>query len=484
MTKVTLTIDDKKITVDPGLNLIQAAQTAGIEIPHYCYHPGLSIDGNCRMCLVKIDKMPKPMIACNTFAADGMVVFTKTPEVENMRKSVMEFLLINHPLDCPTCDQAGECRLQDYYMQYDEIPSRFAEGKVHKDKMIDLGAGVMLDQERCIACTRCIRVCQEVAKVDELTLANRSDHVTITTFPGRELSNPYAGNTVDVCPVGALTSRDFRYKKRVWLLKSAPSVCPGCSRGCNIRIDHADSHVYRLVPRHNPDVNKYWMCDEGRGAYKFVNDNRILRPHQRVREKLEECDLDHAYDFFYDRIRSVKAQDIGVVLHAFETNENLDLFFVFAKNILGTSAIYFSHHAPANPTSDDILRTADKNPNRKHLEKLKIQPLDQMAKNIRVLLVLHDLAPMHLAMVKDRKISILALFASHQSEAQRQAEIIFPVPTYAEQDGSFTNVDGRVQKISKAFEPRGESLLIQNILADLGMLIAAKGIRKGTHAKS
>ncbi|MDO8519756.1 MAG: 2Fe-2S iron-sulfur cluster-binding protein, partial [Deltaproteobacteria bacterium] len=447
-------IDDKEVMVPKGTTILEAAKSVGVTVPHYCYHPGLSIAGNCRMCLVEVEKMPKPMIGCNTVVTEGMVVTTQSPKVKQMQKSVMEFLLINHPLDCPTCDQSGECRLQDYYMDYDEVPTRFEEEKVHKDKMIDLGANVMLDQERCIACTRCIRVCQEVAKKDELCLANRGDHVTITTFPGKELSNPYAGNTIDVCPVGALTNKDFRYKKRVWLLSRTESVCPGCSRGCNIEINHADSTVYRLLPRHNPEVNSYWMCDEGRYGYKNVNENRWLIPKIRVSGALQEISYEDALEKLAERLQ--QAQEIALVAHARETNETLAAFHAFGKNVLKTKKLYFSRNEPKNPFFDDFLITVDKNPNQASIDALGFEPLEKLDK-AKGVIILNDLSPADLDWLKQKKIPVLALWAANQNAVCDLAEIIFPIPTYAEQDGHFTNVQGKVQKISRAFAPKGEA---------------------------
>ena len=492
MTDVTLTIDGRQVTVPKGTNILAAALKTGITIPHYCWHPGLKAVGNCRMCLVQVEKMPKPVASCVQPVAEGMVVKTSTDEITKIRKSVMEFLLINHPLDCPTCDQAGECRLQDYYMNYDEVPSRFAEEKVHKDKMVDLGANVMLDQERCIACTRCIRVCQEVAGVDELTLANRGDHTEITVFPGKKLSSPYAGNVVDVCPVGALTNKDFRFKKRVWFLERTPSICPGCSRGCNIEIHHEASKVYRLLPRHNPQVNGYWICDEGRYGYKFVNEDRILRPRVLERRvshyiggfaagapvppsslalhysvaRSHLVAVDEAIDQLARLMQQVPADEIGVVASAQETNETLQAFADFAKTVLKTRYLYFSRKEVKNPTSDKFLITADKNPNQAFVDKLGFKPLSTL-KEVRGLLVLNSLSPADMKKVIEKKIPILGVWASNENPAAHSAAVVLPIPTYAEQDGHFTNVQGLVQKMTAAFEPRGESRPVKEILAEL-----------------
>jgi NADH-quinone oxidoreductase subunit G len=435
--------------------ILAAAKQLGFEIPHFCYHPGLSIAGNCRMCLVEVEKKSKPVIGCNTPVAEGMVVRTATDMIKKIRESVMEFLLINHPLDCPTCDQAGECRLQDYYMQFDVKPTRFEEEKIHKDKMVDLGSQVMLDQERCIACTRCIRFCDEIAGVEELTMANRGDHVTITTFPGKKLSNPYAGNVVDICPVGALTNKDFRFKKRVWFLTTSPSICPGCSRGCNIEIHHADRKVYRLKPRENLQVNKYWMCDEGRFGYKFINENRVLRARLKKQGAVVPTSNGEASYALADILKHMLTDEVAVVAHAAETNETLGVLHAFAEG-LQTNQLLATRFDPPNPFSDNYLITADKNPNQKEVDRLGFKSFNQIKKP-KGLIVLHSLSPKELEVVRQNKIPVLAVFAVNETPVCELAQIVFPLASYAEQEGHFTNVLGRVQQISKAFRPLGES---------------------------
>lgn len=470
MATVTLQIDGKEVTAEAGQTIIQVATAHGIVIPHYCYHPGLSVAGNCRMCLVDVEKMPKPVIACNTPIATGMVVHTNTEKVKKLQQSVMEFLLANHPLDCPTCDQAGECRLQDYYMLYDEQPSRFQEAKVEKAKMVDLGANVMLDQERCIACTRCIRVCQEVGGKDELALANRGDHYTITTFPGMPLSNKYAGNVIDVCPVGALTNKDFRFKKRVWFLSRTNSVCPGCSRGCNIEIHHDQGKVYRLIPRFNAEVNSYWICDEGRYGYHSINENRLLRAQTREDAGLAQATYEAALQKLVQLIGTAPAPDLAVVAHASLSNEQLEAIDRFARDVLKTSMKFYSAHEPAHPYSDDRLITADKNPNRAGLEKLHFVPLAHFNK-ARGVIVFEDLSDADFKIIEDSGTSVLAVMSTHLNAVAGLASVVLPIPTYAEQDGHFTNVQGKVQRINKAFEPRGESMLPAEILNDLSLAL-------------
>ena len=233
-----ITVDGKQFDVDNRRTVIEAAREQGINIPHFCWHPKLSVSGNCRMCLVEVEKLPKLVIACATQVAEGMVVHTQSPKVIAARKAVMEFILINHPLDCPICDEAGDCKLQDYAYQHSIGYSRFDEDKVHKNKRIDLGPHVVLDSERCIMCSRCVRFCDEIARKPQLTFTQRGDRVELTTFPGEQLDNPYSMNTIDICPVGALTSKDFRFKARVWELSSTETVCPGCARGSPARGPH------------------------------------------------------------------------------------------------------------------------------------------------------------------------------------------------------------------------------------------------------
>ena len=462
MAKIKLKIDDREIEAEAGTTVLEAAKAVGIEIPHYCYHPGLSIDGNCRMCLVEIEKIPKPVISCHTRVAEGMVVKTQTENVKKMRNSVMEFLLINHPLDCPTCDQAGECRLQDYYMQYDRIASRFAEEKVHKNKMVDLGAGVMLDQERCIACSRCVRFCNEVSKTGELVLANRGDHVTITTFPGKKLSNPYAGNVVDICPVGALTSNEFRFKKRVWFLSKTESVCTGCSRGCAIEIHFEASKVYRFIPRFNPQVNSYWMCDEGRHGFHFVNENRILKPTKNG----VEISASMAISYLAGEIKNLSPASLGIVAHATLSNEVLSILKELGTS-LGTQ-VFFSRNEPHNPLSDHFLMTKDKNPNQMGINHMGFKPLSELTQG-QSLIVINGLSKKDGELVTQKKAKVIALFSANESELSKNCSLVFPIPTFAEQNGHFTNGDGLVQAFKAAFKPRGES---KEIGVYLHMLLA------------
>jgi NADH-quinone oxidoreductase subunit G len=275
---VNLTIDGEKISVPKGTNLIEAAQTAGKLIPHYCYHPHLSVAGNCRMCQVQIKGQPKLAIGCNTPVAEGMEVLTQatSKEAADAQAATLEFILINHPLDCTVCDQAGHCKLQDYHYDYNARPSRFLEEKERKVKAEPLGPNVILDGERCIMCTRCIRFCDEVTQTHELGMLNRGDRSVISINPGKELNNPLSGSVVDLCPVGALTHRQWRFNTRIWFTKQTDSICPGCSTGCNVKVAERDGQIVQVKARLNSAVNKEWLCDEGRyGFQRFLPAMRL-----------------------------------------------------------------------------------------------------------------------------------------------------------------------------------------------------------------
>lgn len=278
---VNLTVDGKKVSVPKGTNLIDAAKAAGVAVPFYCYHPHLSVAGNCRMCQVQIKGQPKLAIGCNTTVAEGMEVLTQetSKDVTDAQAATLEFILINHPLDCTVCDQAGHCKLQDYHYDYNARPSRFLEEKEHKVKAEPLGPHVILDGERCIMCTRCIRFCDEITKTSELGMLNRGDRSVIAINPGHELNNELSGTVVDLCPVGALTHRDWRFNTRIWFTRQTDSICPGCSTGCNVKVAIRDGQVVQVKARVNDAVNKEWLCDEGRyGFHRFLPERRLLQP--------------------------------------------------------------------------------------------------------------------------------------------------------------------------------------------------------------
>ena len=360
-----ITIDGKEIAVAEGTTVIQAAEKLGIFVPRYCYHPGLSIAGNCRICLVDVEKTPKLQIACNTPVTEGMVVHTTNEKVEEGRKSVLEFLLINHPLDCPVCDQSGECDLQNFYMNYGLYDSRFQEEKQKKQKAVPIGPTVMLDAERCILCSRCVRFTDEISKTGEMGIFNRGDEAEIGLYPGKVLDNKYSGNVVDICPVGALTDRDFRFKCRVWYLSTSPSVCNGCSQGCNTELHYVTdrphlaggARVMRVKPRYNSQVNQWWMCDEGRYGYKFIDQGRL----RTVLFKGVERSWEKAGQELSDALsRGSTRGRIGIIPSTQLTTEELFLLRKLLQEKLGASVMQPSDLVG---DSDQFLIKADKTPN-------------------------------------------------------------------------------------------------------------------------
>jgi NADH-quinone oxidoreductase subunit G len=459
-----ITIDGKTLEFKQGQTIIEAARDNGIEIPHFCWHPKLSVSGNCRICLVEVEQMPKLVIACSTIASEGMIVHTESAKVIAAQNAVMEFLLINHPLDCPICDEAGECKLQEYAYNYSVGESRFVEEKVHKDKRIKLGPNVMFDGERCISCSRCIRFCDEIAKDPELTFVQRGDHVTIRTYPGQEMDNPYSMNTIDICPVGALTSTDFRFKSRVWDMSSNKSICIGCSRGCNIDIWVRNNEILRLTPRRNEDVNSYWMCDYGRlNTFKFVNaESRIHYPQIRKDGELVEVGWDEAFSEAVSRLKTLPKNQIAVVGSAFATCEDNFLTAKFAKSVLSTGNLDFIRHNKPD-FADDILRTQDLTPNSYGALLTGVFPshagLDINAilngikdHKIRALYLIEDDVVQNYPELESSiaKLDLLIVHSSNFNATTNYADIVFPVSTFAEKHGTFLNGFGMLQRIRPA----------------------------------
>jgi NADH-quinone oxidoreductase subunit G len=487
----TLTIDGKEIEVPAGTNLIEAARRLGIEIPHYCYHPGLSIAGQCRLCMVDIEKAPRPTIACNTLAADGLVVSTQSERVKETRRSIMEFHLINHPLDCPVCDQAGECWLQIYYMKHGLYDPRMKDEKVHKPKAVPLGPHVMLDAERCILCSRCVRFCDEVTNTGELGIFHRGDHSEIGLFPGEDLTNKYSGNVVDICPVGALTDRDFRFQVRVWYLDTTTSVCQGCARGCNIdvhvnrrRPHHAEGkRVARLKPRFNEDVNRWWMCDEGRYGFGFVDEpSRLTLPMQRDAGGTREIGWSDAIAAVTELLGRVPADQTAIIASPRMANE--DLFALRAlADARGVRQLGFRVPPRVPGDEDDFLIRADKNPNTRGAE---LVGLDgnvagilnaAVARRVRCLVVFeHDLFASAWAEADVRgaleAVDTLIFVGSNANATSERAHLVLPSAAWVERDGTCTNFQGRVQRFRAALPALGEALPAWEIL---GRVLAASG---------
>ncbi len=459
-------LDGKEIEFNLGETIIQAAKRYGTDIPHFCWHPTLSVSGNCRICLVEVEKIPKLSIACSTLAAEGMVVHSASEKTLAARNAVMEFLLINHPLDCPICDEAGECKLQDYAYQHSNGESRFTEEKVHKDKRVPLGPNVMFDAERCISCSRCIRFCDEIAKDPELTFIKRGDRVTIVTYPGEEMDNPYSLNTTDICPVGALTNRDFRFRARVWDMSSTKSVCSGCSRGCNSEIWVRNNEVLRITPRLNEEVNSYWMCDHGRiNTYKFINaENRINGPHIRKDGTLNRVSWQEALNKAAQELKSFNKNEIAFIGSARTTCEDNFILSRFAKSVIGTKNIDFIRYQDPS-FGDEILRRTDMTPNTLGAELVGVTPAKEglnldgiitgiKEARIKALFVVEDDIVVEMPELENilTKLDLLIVNATNENKTTALADIVFPAATYAEKNGTFVNFQGRVQRIRPAVE--------------------------------
>src|SRR5881396_2630073 len=365
-----------------GTRVIEACAQVGVFVPRYCYHKKLSSPGNCRMCLIEmgfprlgpdrkpelgadgkplINWMPRPQISCAQDVAEGIGVRTNSPLVKECQRGVMKFLLINHPLDCPICDQAGECRLQEFSVDFGTSQSRFLENKVKKPKNVVLGPRVTLDDERCILCSRCIRFCQEIAKDDVLGFVDRGSHTVLTAHPGKRLENNYSLNTVDICPVGALTSSDFRFKMRVWFLKETKSICTSCATGCNTIIGSREDVIYRQTPRENDQVNSCWMCDYGRLNFRYLEaENRLLEPQIFNGKELIPADWKSAIANAALHLRQFSGANIAIIASGRMTNEELWL----TRKIADLLGLRYIDIVPRRGEGDDILLSQYRNPNR------------------------------------------------------------------------------------------------------------------------
>ena len=480
-----------------GTRVIEACRQAGVFVPHYCYHPKLSSPGNCRMCLVEmgfprlgpdrkpelgadgrpiINWMPRPQISCAQDVSEGMAVRTDSPLVKECQRGVMEFLLINHPLDCPICDQAGECLLQEYAVDYGNSTSRFLENKVKKPKRVQLGPRVTLDDERCILCSRCIRFCQEIAHDDVLGFVDRGSYTVLTAHPGKLLENNYSLNTVDICPVGALTSTDFRFKMRVWFLKETKSICTSCATGCNTIIGSREDVIYRQTPRQNDYVNSCWMCDYGRLNFKYLEaETRLIEPRVRLGGKLAATDWPTAIAHAALQLKETPASHIAIIASARMTNEELWLTSQLAKS-LGVRAIDI---VPRREAGDNILLSEDRNPNTNGARLIlgsdsepgaKLMTLADAVRSgqIKALAVLGENA-MHLGLTVEQlaRLPTLIMMDILENEATECATVVLPSCGFAEKRGSMVNGRGRLQRLNRAVRPPGNARDDWEILRDL-----------------
>ncbi|MFQ5861668.1 MAG: molybdopterin-dependent oxidoreductase [Candidatus Brocadiales bacterium] len=495
----TVTIDDQKIEVPPKTSILNAAKQVGIEIPHFCYHPRLTVVDACRMCLVEVRGAPKLITSCSNAVRDDMVVFTNSPKVREARKGVLEFLLLNHPLDCPICDKAGECMLQDNYFKFSLHTSRLKpeDGKVHKPKVVDLGSKIVLDVERCVTCGRCVRFCSEIVGKEELGIFNRGDHSEVGTFHGKPLESNYQGNLTDVCPVGALTAKDFRFKCRPWFLCKADSVCPGCARGCNVQVHSSDRsiektkrRVYRLVPRENDEVNQIWMCDVGRYGYHFLDAfDRLSIPSIRRGGDFLGTDWDTALGEVARGLGAIFERygpsAIGVIPSPQLTNEDLYAVKKLFHEGLRITNIDFKLPGWDKEEADHLLLMADRNPNSKGAELLGLsgmgakaeEIIDKVAKGeVKALYIVGgDLAKLlGEERVKDSlsRAELVVFQGANFNYACKFSHVILPSATFVEKDGTFTNFEARVQRINRALKPLGESLPDWEIITKLSRLMS------------
>ncbi len=462
-----VTINGKSIDVEAGTSVIKAAQLLDIPIAHYCWHEGLSVAGACRMCLIEVEKNPKLQIACNLPVTEGMIVHTDNEKVRDAVKWSLDFHLINHPLDCPICDQAGECKLQDYYMNYGLYNPEMAERKQKKNKAVSLGDRVVLDQERCILCSRCVRFTNEVTKTYELGIFNRGDRSVLSTFENRPLNNNYSLNTVDICPVGALTSKDFRFKQRVWFLKDFDSVCNGCSTGCNVKISYNNNGVFRVRPRVNKEINGFWMCDEGRDVYKFVNreyrlDQVVERRDDFAGASVKGKPVALALQEIGHKIKD--SQKLAVVVTAQYTVEEYEAFFeLFSGKLKSTKFYVWVNNEETFESFDGLLLRGDKNPNTNGLIKTmkKFGIKAGLWKDFEAAVVKNEFQLAVVAAPENQNVypelnSRLATFekledvvwlSSCVNDRFKNFRWQIPMKSYVEKSGTFINFKGVEQKI-------------------------------------
>jgi len=500
---VNIQVDGKWVQVPKGTRAIEAVSQHGSFVPHYCYHPKLSSPGNCRMCLIEmgspkmtpdrkpvigadghpeISWIPRPQICCSVDVSEGMAYRSQSPLIDECRRGVMEFLLINHPLDCTICDQAGECHLQEYSVEFGNSDSRFLEEKVKKPKKVDLGPRIVLDDERCIMCSRCIRFTQEIAHDDALGFTERGSHTVLTHYPGRPFDNNYTLNTVDLCPVGALTSKDFRFKMRVWFLKETKSICTSCGTGCNTTIGSRENAIYRQTPRENNDVNSLWMCDHGRLNFHFVQDeHRLRQPLARQADGTQKpVTLKRAIDEAAAQLRHFKPEEIAVIASARLTNEELYL----AGKLIRTLGVTMFDVVPRPQKADGILVSDDGNPNTHGARLMKVAsddpgryiPIIARKANdggLKALICLgEDAAACGVNPEVLAKLPCVVVLGILPNTTTHAATVLLPGSAFTEKRGSMINAKGRLQRLNRAAEiPEGAGddwEILRDLTAALG----------------
>ncbi len=504
---INVQVDGEWKEFPKGTKLIEACIKSNHYVPHYCYHPKLSTPGNCRMCLVELGmpKMtpdrkpvmgddgrpeinwgPRPAISCATEISEGMAVRTESPMVEECRKGVMEFLLINHPLDCPICDQAGECKLQEFSVEFGNGGSRFLDEKVKKPKRVDIGKNIMLDDERCIMCSRCIRFMQEIAEDDVLGFMNRGSHTTLSVYPGKRLDNNYSLNTADICPVGALTSKDFRFQMRVWFLKETKTIDVNCGTGANILIGSRENTIYRITPRENDAVNSCWMPDSHRLNFHYLNDEaRLTEPFVRGAEAPTKWS--EAIRVAGDTLAKYKGGEVAIIASARMTNEELYL----AKRLASALGAGEMDVLARPQEGDGFLIAKDGNPNTTGAKLLGVASSDPGSRlwaigagiesgSIKALICLgEDATECGISQDHLDKLECLVTTAILPNDTTRAATIVLPSAGFSEKRGSMINLDGRLQRLNRATSSPGQARDDWEILRDL---IQAVGGSNGIYA--
>jgi len=487
-------IDGEPVEYEPGEKVLSAALRCGKIIPHYCYHPGMSVVATCRMCLVDVVDLgngrpaPKLQTACSVDATEGMKIETLNEKVEEGRKLVNEFLLINHPLDCPICDQSGECTLQDYAFKYGSGKSEMDYSK-RVNGWRDIGTFVALERNRCIQCSRCDRFTREITGTNEFGMFNRGHELAVDTYTDRPMTNKFQGNMADICPVGAITEKEFRFKRRVWKLKKNHSICTGCSTGCNVTIEHDRNEVFRLKPHENQSVNKWWLCDEGRLTYRKMNErkSRIHQPLGLIGENLEGISWEKAYGAIAERIRELKPlpQEVLALTDTHASNEELYLIQKLLKEGFSSENIFCPFPKWEQSESDffiNTLITTDKTPNRAgalalHIKgDLKNTKLKKVIEgDLKVVFVLGNPFETELEfkeIIKRTQLVIhIGVFHNSWSEI---ADVVLPGQFYSEKEGTYTNKNQRVQSTEIAVKALRRTRPEWQIISELSQALGHK----------
>jgi NADH-quinone oxidoreductase subunit G len=490
MAKVT--IDGTEVEVQDGINIIEAAKAADVHVPHFCYHPSLTVVGQCRMCLVEVEGMPKLQAGCSTNVRDGMKIHVWNEKVDKARRGQMEFLLINHPLDCPICDKAGECPLQDYSFNYGSVTSRYGEFKRTYPGMdrTSIGPHVVQNMNRCIHCTRCIRFTQEITRTSELAFFKRGASTEVGVYPGVPLDNWMSACVTDICPTGALTTREFRFESRVWNLDSTESVCNGCDIGCNIFIGQRNGQIFRYRPRVNPDVNDHWLCDFGRFSYERYDTDRVVVPKVRTDDYLGISTWSEALEAI--AAAAENANKVAVIASAQMTNEEAQAAKETFDRIGASIGVMVDPIGPIKMKSrTEWLTGTQGGPNFRGVQAaigksgLDVEKLMTSGADGVDLLYICDASfsartkdPAVIASLRKAKFLVVQSWdATHP--LNEAADVLLPSTIHAEKEGTYVNLQGREQRIHQAYPPKGQAVadteVFRRLAAALGEIRESVG---------